>query len=148
MLLRKRKGLQQPIQDVVQGQAPYKAVLVYDVIGYTEDWVGGWLETRRRIRALRVELMNKIADLSRRELSINKIGGRSRTCLRTNHGQVISVIACRPIQGYKARCDGSRNRSPANLICPFWLLVRLECRAFKDLFLIILRSMTQNKSTS
>src|SRR6266568_3713458 len=31
VLLRNRKGLQQSIQDVVQGNAPYKAILVYDV---------------------------------------------------------------------------------------------------------------------
>src|SRR4030081_3926466 len=31
VLLRRRKGLQKLIQDVVQGEASYKAILVYDV---------------------------------------------------------------------------------------------------------------------
>src|ERR1700677_1528519 len=31
VLLRRRKGLQKLIEDVVKGRAPYKAILVYDV---------------------------------------------------------------------------------------------------------------------
>lgn len=31
VILKKRKGLQKLLRDVVQGEAPYKAVLVYDV---------------------------------------------------------------------------------------------------------------------
>src|ERR1700722_6981731 len=31
VIFRKRKGLQKLIQDVIQGHAPYRAILVYDV---------------------------------------------------------------------------------------------------------------------
>jgi len=109
----------------------------YELIGYAGFWHGGWLQTRRRIQALRNDLMVNIVDLDPTRVSIEKRGGVYRNRLRTQDGRLISVIACRPIRGYKGATRWLLK--PVEDECRLTVLVarlNLECDAFKDMFTI------------
>ena len=81
--------------------------------------------------------MVNIVDLDPTRVSIEKRGGVYRNRLRTQDGRLISVIACRPIRGYKGATRWLLK--PVEDECRLTVLVarlNLECDAFKDMFTI------------
>ena len=69
----------------------------YELIGYggAEDF--GQIDMRRRTRAIREELVNKIQVMFPNEVSIVRRGGIWRSRLRLKNGRFVSVIVCRSI---------------------------------------------------
>jgi len=109
----------------------------YQLIGYSGFWRDGWLHKRRRIQALRTDLMKRIVEVNLPHVSIENRGGAYRTRLRIDGGSLISVMASRP----KAELKNGFYW----LLCPrpddcnlITLVARLnlKCDAFKDMFLI------------
>lgn len=77
----------------------YKA---YKLIGYDcPDWLGG-PETRRRVRAVREELISQIVRMFPNEVSVVKPGGHWRTRLRLFERLTISVVVARSALPHKA----------------------------------------------
>jgi DNA invertase Pin-like site-specific DNA recombinase len=109
----------------------------YELIGYSGFWRGGWLETRRRIQALRSDLMRQIVDLNPTRLSVENRGGSYRTRLRMQDGRLISVLASRPLRCYKDAIRWILTPRPDEC-CLTTLVARLnlKCDAFKDMFVI------------
>jgi DNA invertase Pin-like site-specific DNA recombinase len=111
----------------------------YELVGYKGFWDNGWIQTRRRIQVLRDHLIENLTNLEAR-VSIEKCGGRrgrSRSCLRTHDGQLISVIASRPRYCYKGAVRWFLK--PVGDECRMTALVarlNLECDGFKDMFVI------------
>jgi DNA invertase Pin-like site-specific DNA recombinase len=109
----------------------------YELIGYSGFWHQDWLQMRRRIQALRNDLMKNIVALDPKRVSIENRGGVSRNRLRTDDGRLISVVACRPIRCYKGAIRWLLK--PVDDECRLTTLVarlNLECDAFKDTFVI------------
>lgn len=109
----------------------------YELIGYSGGWPEEWLQARRRIQALRTELINKIVELNPTRIIIENRGYKYRACLRTYDGTLISVLASRPVRCYKnaVRWLVKPRTDERNLIT---LVARLslQCDSFKDMFLI------------
>ncbi len=107
----------------------------YELIGYQGFWNEGWLETLRRIKLLRRELMDKIVAHHQGHVSIDDPGGRQRARFQLRDGSFISVIASRPFRVYKGavRWMVKPVKNECHLIS---LVARLndECNAFKDMF--------------
>jgi hypothetical protein len=110
----------------------------YESIGYTGFWRNEWLEKRRRIQALRDDLMKKLVELDPAHVSVEDRGGRKRTRLRANDGRLVSVIAARPFRGYKGKLRWllKPSKDECHLIS---LVARLneEGDAFKDMFVTL-----------
>jgi hypothetical protein len=109
----------------------------YELIGYSGFWRSDWLETRRRIQALRDDLMRKIVELNPTQVSIENRGGGYRTRLRIQGGGLISVLASRSLRCYKDAIRWLLIPRPDE--CHLITLVarlNLECDAFKDMFVI------------
>jgi DNA invertase Pin-like site-specific DNA recombinase len=107
----------------------------YEMIGYQGFWSSEWLETLRRIKLLRRELMHNIAAQHPAYVSIDDLGGRQRARLRLRDGSFISVIASRPFRIYKSAVRWMLKpvKSECHLIS---VVARLneEGDAFKDIF--------------
>ena len=109
----------------------------YELIGYSGFWRDGWLERRRRIQALRSDLMREIVDLNPTRVSIENRGGAYRTRLRMQDGSLVSVLASRPLRCYKDAIRWLLIPRPDE--CRLITLVarlNLEFDAFKDMFVI------------
>ncbi|MGD1025546.1 MAG: recombinase family protein [Candidatus Sulfotelmatobacter sp.] len=69
----------------------------YELIGYGRAEDFGQIDMRRRTRAIREELINKIQVMFPTEVSMVRRGGRWRSRLRLKNGRFVSVIVCRSI---------------------------------------------------
>jgi len=109
----------------------------YQLIGYSGFWRGGWLERRRRIQALRSELMREIVDLNPTRVSVEDRGRGHRTRLCMQDGSLVSVLASRPVRYYKDAIRWLLIPRPDEC-CLITLVARLnlEFDAFKDMFVI------------
>ena len=109
----------------------------YKLIGYSGSWPEEWLQARRRIQALRTQLINKIVELNPTRIIIENRGYKYRARLRTHDGTLVSVLASRPVRCYKnaVRWLVKPRTDERNLIT---LVARLnsQCDSFKDMFLI------------
>jgi DNA invertase Pin-like site-specific DNA recombinase len=107
----------------------------YELIGYRGFWNADGLETLRRIKLLRCELMHRIVAQHPTHVSIDGPVGRQRARLRLRDGSFISVIASRPFRIYKGAVRWMLKpvKSECHLIS---LVARLneESDAFKDIF--------------
>lgn len=107
----------------------------YELVGYKGFWSSEWLERRRRIHALRRELMHEIVTCHPAYVSIEERGGRHRDRLRLLDGSLISVIASRPFHHYKGTLRWLLK--PVKDECQLISLVARvneEGDAFKDMF--------------
>lgn len=73
----------------------------YRLIKYEGAFGFKWVESRKRVQALRNELMTKIVELAPNRVSIHSPGHGFRTHLQMAEGHLISVIACRVEYLYK-----------------------------------------------
>lgn len=109
----------------------------YQLIGYSACRPEAWLQTRRRIQALRTELIKNIVELNPSRMMIENRGYRYHTRLQTYDGTLVSVLASRPVPGYNnaPRWFVKAQTDEHNLIT---LVARLnlKCDSFKDMFLI------------
>ena len=69
----------------------------YEMIGYGHAHQFGPIDLRRRIQALRDELIARIAAMFPEDVSITRPGGKWRTRLRLRSGLIVSVLIGRPI---------------------------------------------------
>jgi DNA invertase Pin-like site-specific DNA recombinase len=69
----------------------------YEMIGYGGPHQFGPIDLRRRIQALRDELITRIAAMFPDEVSITRPGGKWRSRLRLRSGLIVSVLMGRPI---------------------------------------------------
>ncbi len=88
----------------------------YELVGYGSSAHFGSLDVRRRIRALRKEIVSQIAGMFPNYVSIVCHEGRWRSRLRLSNGLMISVLVARSVR--------TRKKAVRWLIHP----VRLECR--------------------
>jgi DNA invertase Pin-like site-specific DNA recombinase len=109
----------------------------YELIGYSGSWPEEWLRARRRIQTLRTELINKIVELNPTRMIIENRGYKYRARLRTYDGMLVSVVASRPVRGYK---DAIRwlvkPRTDERKLITLVARLSLQCDSFKDMFLI------------
>jgi DNA invertase Pin-like site-specific DNA recombinase len=73
----------------------------YDLIGYGHPAHFGSIDTRRRTRALREELIAELVTMFPNDLSIVRRGGRWRTRLRLRNGVIVSVLVARSVRTWK-----------------------------------------------
>jgi DNA invertase Pin-like site-specific DNA recombinase len=71
----------------------------YEMIGYGHPLQFGPIDLRRRIQALRDELIARIAAMFPWDVSITRPGGKWRTRLRLRSGLIVSVLIGRPVRG-------------------------------------------------
>lgn len=108
----------------------------YELMGYSSR-PNGWLETRRRIQALRSDLMTKIVELNPARIEIEDLGYRYRDRLRTHDGRPVSDVASRPRRRYKNIISWLvRPRQRERRLSTLVARLSVHCDAFKDMFLL------------
>lgn len=117
----------------------------YELIGYGHSEQFGPLDMRRRTRALREELMARIAATLPNDVAIVRRGGRWRSRLRVANGVIVSVLVAPSIQTWK---HGLRWRiDPVHYECKFiTLLVRLDASNHSILDMHVLPYMERRRS--
>ncbi len=73
----------------------------YDLIGYGKPDQFGAIDLRRRITALREQLLAEIATTFPNDVSIVRRGGRWRSRLRISNGPIVSVLIARSFRAWK-----------------------------------------------
>ncbi|MGD0165624.1 MAG: recombinase family protein [Candidatus Sulfotelmatobacter sp.] len=110
----------------------------YELIGYDGFWRGGgWLEKRRYTHVLREDLMKRIVELSRDQISIENRGPSFRTRLRLHNGKLISVLASRTFRTHEGSVRWRLQPvSDESLLVTLIARLTIDNRAFKDFYVI------------
>lgn len=106
----------------------------YDLIGYGKPDQFGAIDLRRRIMALREQLLADIAATFPNDVSIIKRGGRWRSRLRISNGPIVSALVARSFRAWKETLRWQID--PVRHECRFvTLLARLDANnhSFLDL---------------
>lgn len=108
----------------------------YESVGYKGFWSGDWLQSRRRIQALRDELMRQIVEADPAHFSLQCPGGAYRTRICRIDGTLISVIASRPFLGHKSDIRWLLPRPDESQMITLVARLSLSLDKFKDMFVI------------